>query len=95
MNLTPEERAIRDYYLAKPKLGSSAATFEAILLIGALAVFGYGFFSSGDGRPMIFTGFCLCLIAAFRYVYYGIIYRPHITSLLRKYEDAINEKTDE
>jgi hypothetical protein len=92
MELTPEERAIRDYYLAEPKLGASILSAEFIMLVVACAAFGHGFFLSEDGRPMIFTGFVLSVISGLRYVYYGRAYRPHISSLLQKYEDEIKKK---
>lgn len=92
MNLTPEERLIRDHYLAKSKLGSGIS-FEVILLVVAVVAFLYGFFISEDGKAMIFTGFSLSIIAAGRYMYAGRTYAPHITSLLQKYEEAISGKT--
>jgi len=93
MELTSEERAIRDHYLARPKLGASIFGSEFIMLAVACAAFVHGFFLSVDGRPMIFTGFALSVIVGVRYAYYGRIYRPHIASLLAKYEDEIKKKT--
>lgn len=90
MNLTPEERMIRDNYLSKARL-QGTISFEMILLILATAAFIYGFFISEEGQPMVFVAFCLSLIIAGRYIYAGIAYRPHITSLLQKYEDALPE----
>ncbi len=93
MELTPEERVIRDHYLAETKMGASILSAEFIMLAVACAAFGHGFFLSADGRPMIFTGFALSVIAGLRYVYYGRVYRPHVASLLRKYEDEIRKKS--
>ncbi len=92
MDLTPEERVIRDYYLSKPKFGRAYTSFETVGILASIAVFAYGFFISDDGKPLIFTGFGLLLIAAVRYVYYGHLYRPHIASLLKKYEDEIKKE---
>ncbi len=89
MNLTPEERLIRDHYLAKSKLGSGIS-FETIVLAAAVAAFLYGCFISEDGNAMMFTGFGLSVIASGRYIYSGMAYAPHITSLLQKYEAAIS-----
>jgi hypothetical protein len=91
MNLTPEERLIRDSYLAKSKIHHPISV-EMMLLVVSIGAFIYGFFFSEDGQPMVFVAFCLSLIAAGRYIYSGRVYHPHITSLLQKYEDAIIEK---
>lgn len=92
MELTSEERTIRDHYLAKPNLGSSIFSAELIMLAVACAAFVYGFFLSEDGRPMIFTGFAMSVLSGLRYFYYGYIYRPYMASLLQKYEDEIRRK---
>jgi hypothetical protein len=92
MDLTPDERMIRDYYLSDHSKDRGLLTFETILLLVAVVFFSYGFFGKEeDGGALVFVGFVLCLVAAGRYIQVGIGSTPPMRSLIQKYEHRLNE----
>lgn len=92
MDLTPEERMIRDYFLSKRSKDRGLLTFEMILLIVAVVFFAYGYLGNVEGGgPLIFIGFVLSLVAAGRYIQVGITSTPPMSSLIQKYERRLEE----
>lgn len=94
MNLTPEERILRDSYLAKRRLDSYV--FDLALISISAGAFIIGLSKETDGTALIVVGYALPLVSIVRHLYYTLTYTPHIRSLIQKYEQALKtvEKTD-
>ncbi len=84
MNLTLEERMLRDSYLVKRRLASYV--FDAALIGLSITAFSIGMTKEEDGTALLFVGYSLPLISILRNLYYTLTYSPHIRSLIQKYE---------
>ncbi len=65
MNLTHEEKSLRDYYPGKRHTFMAAASFEVVALVVGVGAFLFGFFASVDDRAMMFLLFLVLVPFAF------------------------------